>query len=102
MFKGKTALVTGSTSGIGLGIATRLAREGANLILNGLGDPREVEALRSELAARHGVSVLYDGADMSKPESIARMMQSAISELGGVDVLINNAGIQHVAPVDDF
>jgi 3-hydroxybutyrate dehydrogenase len=102
MLKGKTALVTGSTSGIGLGIATRLAREGANLVLNGLGDRGEVEALRSELATRHAVTVIYDGSDMSRPESIATMMRTAIAEFGGVDVLVNNAGIQHVAPVDDF
>jgi len=102
MLKGKTALVTGSTSGIGLGIAGRLAAEGANLVLNGLGSPQEIEALRADLATRHGVSVVYDGADMSKPDAIVQMMKSAIAEFGAVDVLVNNAGIQHVAPVDDF
>jgi 3-hydroxybutyrate dehydrogenase len=102
MLKGKTALVTGSTSGIGLGIARRLAGEGANLVVNGLGNPAEVESLRSDLAARHGVAVLYDGADMSRPEPIAAMMRRAIAEFGAIDVLVNNAGIQHVAPVDDF
>jgi 3-hydroxybutyrate dehydrogenase len=102
MLQGKTALVTGSTSGIGLGIAERLAAEGAHIVLNGLGNPSEVEGLRRALAARHGVTVLYDGADMSKPDAIVRMVQGAVAEFGSVDVLVNNAGIQHVAPVDDF
>jgi 3-hydroxybutyrate dehydrogenase len=101
-FAGKTALVTGSTSGIGLGIATRLAQEGANIILNGFGDAAEVERLRAGLASQHRVTVVYDPADMSKPDSIAAMMKKAIAERGGVDLLVNNAGIQHVAPVDDF
>ena len=98
MLKGKTALVTGSTSGIGLGIALSLAREGANIVLNGFGDasgPRaEVEAL--------GVKVGYHGADMSKPAEIEAMMAYAAAEFGGIDILVNNAGIQHVAPVQDF
>ncbi len=98
MLKGKTALVTGSTSGIGLGIAEALARAGANLVLNGFGEAAEVERLRSGLAERHGVKVAYDGADMSKPAAIEAMMKAA----GAVDVLVNNAGIQHVAPVDEF
>jgi 3-hydroxybutyrate dehydrogenase len=102
MFKGKTALVTGSTSGIGLGIATRLAAEGANIILNGFGDAKEIEAIRKELTVKNGVAVVYDGADMSKGDAIAAMMKSAIAEFGAIDILINNAGIQHVAPVDDF
>ena len=102
MLKGKTALVTGSTSGIGLGIATRLAADGANLVLNGFGDAAEIEALRARLAAQHKVTVLYDGADMSKPETIAAMLRKAIERFGAVDVLVNNAGIQHVAPVDEF
>jgi 3-hydroxybutyrate dehydrogenase len=102
MFKGKTALVTGSTSGIGLGIATRLAAEGANVVLNGFGDSTEVERIRKDLVSLYGISVVYDGADMSRPEAIAAMMQKAIAEFGAVDLLINNAGIQHVAPVDDF
>ena len=99
---GKTALVTGSTSGIGLGIATRLAQDGANLILNGFGDAAEIERLRSRLASEHRVKVLFDAADMTKPETIVAMIKRATSELGGVDVLVNNAGIQHVAPIDDF
>jgi 3-hydroxybutyrate dehydrogenase len=102
MFQGKTALVTGSTSGIGLGIARALAAEGANLVLNGFGDAAEIAQLRAELARAHGVTVLYDGADMSKPEAIESMMQTALGEFGAVDLLINNAGIQHVAPVEQF
>jgi 3-hydroxybutyrate dehydrogenase len=102
MLKGKTALVTGSTSGIGLGIAARLAAEGANVVLNGLGDAKEVERLRRNLSEKNHVSVVYDAADMSKPESIVKMVQGAIAEFGAVDILVNNAGIQHVAPVDDF
>ena len=102
MLKGRTALVTGSTSGIGLGIAARLAAEGANIVLNGFGDAAEIERLRRELAAKHRVSVVYDGADMSRPESISSMMQKARAEFGAIDLLVNNAGIQHVAPVDDF
>lgn len=102
MIKGKTALVTGSTSGIGLGIARRLAADGANIILNGFGDPKEIEQLRSALASRHSIAVVYDGADMSKPEAIARMVRAAIAEFGAVDILVNNAGIQHVAPVEEF
>jgi 3-hydroxybutyrate dehydrogenase len=102
MFKGKTALVTGSTSGIGLGIAERLAAEGANIVLNGFGDVAEIERLRRDLAARHKVSVVYDAADMSKPEAIAAMVTNAVREFGAIDLLVNNAGIQHVAPVDDF
>lgn len=98
MLNGKTALVTGSTSGIGLGIAKALARQGANIVLNGFG---EVEAARAEVAAL-GVKVLYHGADMSKPAEIEDMMQAAASAFGRVDVLVNNAGIQHVANVEDF
>jgi 3-hydroxybutyrate dehydrogenase len=100
-FAGKTALVTGSTSGIGLGIATQLAQDGANIILNGFGDAAEIERLRAALASGHRVKVTYDPADMSKSDAIAAMMKRA-AELGGVDLLVNNAGIQHVAPVDDF
>jgi 3-hydroxybutyrate dehydrogenase len=102
MFKGKTALVTGSTSGIGLGIAARFAASGANVILNGLGDAKDIEQLRKELSEKSRVSVVYDAADMSKPDAIAAMMKAAIAEFGAIDILVNNAGIQHVAPVDDF
>ena len=98
MLKGKTALVTGSTSGIGLGIALCLARQGANLVLNGFG---EFEAAKSQVAAL-GAKVGYHGADMSKPAEIAELMAYATREFGGVDVLVNNAGIQHVAKVEDF
>ncbi|HSD44083.1 MAG TPA: 3-hydroxybutyrate dehydrogenase [Burkholderiales bacterium] len=102
MLKGKTALVTGSTSGIGLGIAEVLAAKGANIVLNGFGDRAEVERLRARLADQHRVAVRYDAADMSKPEAIRAMIESTIAELGGIDVLVNNAGIQFVAPVEDF
>ena len=102
MLKGKTALITGSTSGIGLGIARVLAAEGANIVLNGFGDAAEITQLRIELARQHGAHVLYDGADMSQPDAIEAMMGKALAEFGCVDLLINNAGIQHVAPVDEF
>ena len=98
MLKNKTALVTGSTSGIGLGIAKALARQGANIVLNGFGD---VEAAKAEVAGL-GVQVLYHGADMSKPAEIEDMMASAAKAFGRVDVLVNNAGIQHVSNIEDF
>jgi 3-hydroxybutyrate dehydrogenase len=98
MLKGKTALVTGSTSGIGLGIAKALARQGANIVLNGFGD---VEGPKAEVAAL-GVKVGYHGADMSKAADIEDMMKYAAAQFGRVDILVNNAGIQHVAPVEDF
>jgi len=102
MLKGKTALVTGSTSGIGLGMARQLAAQGAHVILNGFGDadsPRD-EVLRAGSA--HGIRVGFHGADMSKPAEIEAMMAYADAEFGGVDILVNNAGIQHVALVEDF
>jgi 3-hydroxybutyrate dehydrogenase len=102
VLKGKNALVTGSTSGIGLGIAEGLAAQGVNLVLNGFGDAKEIEAIRAGLAAKFGVKVLYDGADMSKADQIEAMMHKAEKDLGGIDILVNNAGIQHVAPVDEF
>jgi 3-hydroxybutyrate dehydrogenase len=98
MLKGKTALVTGSTSGIGLGIAKSLARQGANIVLNGFGD---VEGPKAEVAAL-GVKVGYHGADMSKASEIEAMMQYAAKEFGRVDILVNNAGIQHVARIENF
>jgi 3-hydroxybutyrate dehydrogenase len=98
MLKGKTALVTGSTSGIGLGIALALAKEGANIVLNGFGD---AEGPKAEVAAL-GVKVAYHGADMSKPAEIADMMAFAAAQFGQVDILVNNAGIQHVARIEDF
>jgi 3-hydroxybutyrate dehydrogenase len=102
MFKGKTALITGSTSGIGLGIARHFAAQGANIVLNGFGDAAEVDKLRQELALQHGVQVRYNGADMSRQADIEAMMAQALAEFGCVDMLVNNAGIQHVAPVDEF
>jgi len=98
MLKGKTALVTGSTSGIGLGIAKALARQGANIVLNGFGD---VEGPKAEVAAL-GVQVGYHGADMSKPAEIEAMLAYAAKQFGRVDILVNNAGIQHVARIEDF
>ncbi|MDA7417473.1 3-hydroxybutyrate dehydrogenase [Xenophilus arseniciresistens] len=98
MLKGKTALVTGSTSGIGLGIAKALAQQGANIVLNGFGDAKAAQA---EIEAL-GVKTAYHGADMSKPEQIEALMQTAAEAFGRVDVLVNNAGIQHVAKVEDF
>lgn len=98
MLKGKTALVTGSTSGIGLGIALALAKEGARIILNGFGDHQAaIDAVKAQ-----GVDVRYHGADMTQPDQIADMMAFAAAEFGRVDVLVNNAGIQHVSPVDEF
>jgi len=94
--QGKVALVTGSTSGIGLAIAKALAAEGAKLMINGFGDPDEIEREREQLGA------LHDGADMAKPADIERMMRRCADELGGPDILVNNAGVQHVSPVEDF
>lgn len=98
MLKGKTAVVTGSTSGIGLGIAKALAEQGANIVMNGFG---EKDAAIAEVKA-FGVEVEYHGADMSKPAEIEDMMRAAEKRFGGVDILVNNAGIQHVANVEDF
>ena len=100
--KGKTALVTGSTSGIGLGIARSLAARGANIVLNGFGDAAEIEKLRAGLAAEHSVTVVYENVDLTRPPEIealfARLAQAGID----VDILVNNAGIQHVAPIESF
>jgi 3-hydroxybutyrate dehydrogenase len=100
--EGKSALVTGSTSGIGRGIAECFAREGANVLLNGFGDAAEIERLRAGLAKEHGVKVLYHGADMTRPAEITAMVKEAEKGFGRIDILVNNAGIQHVAPVDEF
>jgi 3-hydroxybutyrate dehydrogenase len=102
MLKGKVAVVTGSTSGIGLAIARALAQDGADVMLNGFGDQAAIDALRKDMAKEFGVRVAYDGADMSRPAEIARMIENATRELGRVDVLVNNAGIQHTAPVEEF
>ena len=102
MLKGKSAVVTGSTSGIGLGVAKALAHAGANVMLNGFGDAEQIEKIRSELSEQAGVKVGYSNADMSKPEQIAEMIAAAEAEFGTVDVLVNNAGIQFVSPVDEF
>jgi 3-hydroxybutyrate dehydrogenase len=100
--KGKVALVTGSTSGIGLGIARALAADGADIVLNGFGDAGAIEELRAGLVADHGVRAIYDAADVSRAAPIAAMVARAQAELGSVDVLVNNAGIQHVADIADF
>ena len=100
--KGKTALVTGSTSGIGLAMARALAGEGAALVLNGLGEAGEIEAIRAGTAKDCGVEVAYSGADMSKPDEIAAMVAETEARFGAVDILINNAGIQHTAKLEDF
>jgi len=102
MLNGRTALVTGSTSGIGRGIASALAAHGANVVLNGFGDAAEIESLRAKLAADHGVTVAYDGADLTREDAIEAMMAKAQTAFGAIDILVNNAGIQFVAPIDEF
>ncbi len=102
MLQGKTAIVTGSTSGIGRGIAAALAAQGCNVMLNGFGDAAEIADLRRQLADAHKVKVGYSAADMAKPAEIRAMVAASVAELGGADILINNAGIQHVAKVVDF
>jgi 3-hydroxybutyrate dehydrogenase len=102
MLAGKVALVTGSTSGIGLGIARALAADGADILLNGFGDPALIDRLITELSVRYEVNVGHSAADMSKPAEIEAMVEQAALELGGLDILVNNAGIQHVARVDEF
>ncbi|MGH8605147.1 MAG: SDR family NAD(P)-dependent oxidoreductase, partial [Gammaproteobacteria bacterium] len=102
MLNGKTAIVTGSTSGIGLAIAKALAETGCNIVLNGFGNADEIEKLRLGLESGHGVRALYNGADMSEPSEIASMAHEALAAFGAVDILVNNAGIQHVAPIEDF
>ena len=100
--KGKSAIVTGSTSGIGLAYAKALAAEGANVLINGFGDADVIEKERAALAETSGGKALYDAADMTKPEAIAAMVARAEAEFGAVDIVISNAGIQHVAPIDEF
>ena len=102
MSKGKNAIVTGSTSGIGLGIAEAFAGAGMNVMLNGFGDAAEIEATRAGLQTKHGVKALYSDADMTEPAAIAAMVGAAEAGFGSVDVVVNNAGIQHVEPIEDF
>jgi 3-hydroxybutyrate dehydrogenase len=102
MLKGRTAIVTGSTGGIGLGIATALAAEGCDVMLNGFGDSAAIEKLRAGLAEKHGIRVAHHPADMAKPGEIRDLVAAAVRGFGAVDILVNNAGIQHVAKVVDF
>ncbi len=99
---GKTAIITGSTSGIGLAYAKAFAAEGANIMLNGFGDEAEIEKERLALEQASGARALYDKADMTRPDQIAAMVARCHAELGGPDIIVNNAGIQHVAPIEDF
>ncbi|MGZ5084184.1 MAG: 3-hydroxybutyrate dehydrogenase, partial [Usitatibacter sp.] len=102
LLEGRVAVITGSTSGIGQGIAELFAREGASVMLNGFGDKAAIEALRARLEKEAKVKVAYHPADMSKPAEIEDLMKQAAARLGAVDILVNNAGIQHVAPVEEF
>ena len=102
LLSGKKALVTGSTSGFGLGIARAMAEQGANIVFNGFGDAQQIEKLHTDIGAEFGVRTAYHNADMSKPAEIEAMMAFAAEKFGGVDVLVNNAGIQHVANIEDF
>lgn len=102
MTRKKSAIVTGSTSGIGLGMAKAFAADGMNVMLNGFGDADEIESIRSALAAEHGVEAGYHGADMTRPAEIGALFEAAQAQFGAVDVIVNNAGIQHVAPIEDF
>ena len=102
MLKNKVALITGSTQGIGLGIARALAREGVRIMLNGLGDPEPIEQLRSTLATDTGVPVRYHGADVSKPAEVTQMVADTEVAFGSLDILVNNAGVQFVSPVEEF
>ena len=102
MLNGKNAIVTGSTSGIGLGLAEAFAQSGANVMINGLGDADEIETIRSQLEKDHGVKVLYSSANMMKPDEITAMVATTQEAFGSVDILVNNAGIQHVEPIETF
>jgi 3-hydroxybutyrate dehydrogenase len=102
MPKGKTAIITGSTSGIGLGIARALAGAGCNVMLNGFGEPSAIERERTQIAKEFGVRAAFNPADLAKPTEINHMVEATIGEFGQVDIVVNNAGIQHTAPVDRF
>src|SRR5258707_6386283 len=102
MLKGKNAVVTGSTSGIGLGIARAFAKDGANVVINGFGPADEIEKERSGIEKEFGVKAIYSGADMTKPAEVAAMIKTAETQLGSCDILVNNAGIQYVAPIEEF
>lgn len=102
MLKGKSALITGSTSGIGLGIARALAGQGCNIMLNGLGDPEKIETTRMGLETEFRIAARFHGADMTRPEEIAALVEATAASFGGIDILVNNAGIQHTAPVEEF
>lgn len=102
MLKGKVAVVTGSTSGIGLGIATAFAQQGADIVLNGFGDAAQINVVRAELAQQYGVQVLYDAADLSRGEAVRSLVATTVRTLGRIDILVNNAGIQHTALIEEF
>src|SRR6202163_1905839 len=102
MLKGKNAVVTGSTSGIGLGIARAFAKDGANVVINGFGPADEIEKERSGIEKEFGVKAIYSGADMTKPAEVAAMIKTAETQLGSCDILVNNAGIQYVSPIEEF
>jgi len=101
LLKGKVAIITGSTSGIGLGIAKGFAAEGINVVLNGFGDAQEIEKERAALE-KLGIKCIYNAADMTKPDEVTEMIEDTVKVFGSIDILVNNAGIQHVAPVEDF
>jgi len=102
MLTGKSAVVTGSTSGIGLGIAKALAAQGADVMLNGFGDADQIKALVADVAAQYKVKVAYNRADISKPEQVTAMVEQCVKELGRIDILVNNAGIQHTSSIEEF
>lgn len=102
MLKGKTAIVTGSTSGIGQGMALALAKAGCNVMLNGLGDAAVIEKERAAMEKDTGSKILFNGADMTKPDQIEAMIKETAQKFGSLDIIVNNAGVQHVAPIDEF